>query len=239
MTTQPADDKTQSGAPKPKPVYSHKTLVRIKHARVARDLTLCGGGVVFAVLCFVIPVPPYTVNDPIWIFAIVIAVIFGLAGLIRGLGVPAWERTSSRSARRWWSVVAMLFGAYFMVFALDQSGYIGLTGSGVATHCTYESDNGLGKSSASHAYLCDVAVRWSDGTVTQEDLDATLPVHSGQTVEYAKAPKSGLFSIFPIDDQPVAAWTGVWFYLLTGLVIFLQAAFAFSVVTFTRKPKTT
>jgi hypothetical protein len=235
VTAQPADDKTQPVAAKPKPVYSHKTLVRIKHARVARDLTLCVGGIVFTVLSFVIPVPSYTVNDPIWIFALVISVVFGLAALIRGLGEPKWERTSSRTVRRWCSAVAMVFGAYFMVFALDQSGYIGLTGSGVATDCKYVSHTGL--RSSTHAYLCDVEVHWSDGSTTQEDLDATMPVNSGQTVKYAKAPQSGLLSIFPIKDQPVAAWTGVWFYLLTGAVIFLQAAFAFSVVTFTRKPK--
>ena len=235
MTAQPADNKTEPVAAKPKPVYSRKTLVRIKHARVARDLTICAGGVVFTVLSFMIPVPSYTVNDPIWIFALVISVVFGLAALIRGLGEPKWERTSSRATRRWCSVAAMLFGLYFVVFALDQSGYIGLTGSGMATDCEYVSHSG--SRSSSHGYLCDVNVRWSDGTTTHENLDATMPVHSGQTVKYAKAPQSGLMSIFPIDDQPVAAWTGVWFYLLTGAVIFLQAAFAFSVTTFTRKPK--
>jgi hypothetical protein len=235
VTAQPADDKTEPVAAKPKPVYSHKTLVRIKHARVARDLTICAGGIVFTVLSFVIPVPSYTVNDPIWIFALVVSVVFGLAALIRGLGEPKWERTSSRATRRWCSAAAMLFGLYFMAFALDQSGYIGLTGSGVATRCNYVSSGGF--RTASHSYLCDVAVRWSDGTETQEHLDATMPVNNGQTVKYAKAPQSGLLSIFPIKDQPVAAWTGVWFYLLTGAAIFLQAAFAFSVTTFTRKPR--
>jgi hypothetical protein len=54
--------------------YSQKALIRYKRARVSRDLTLCIGGIVFAVASFVIPVPSHTVTDPIWIFALVVAV---------------------------------------------------------------------------------------------------------------------------------------------------------------------
>jgi hypothetical protein len=238
VTDRSADDKTQQMAPKPQ--YSHKTLVRIKHARVARDLTLCVGGVVFTVLSFVIPVPSYTVNDPFWIFALVIAVVFGIAALIRGLAEPAWDRRwSSLALRRICSVVAMVVGAYFIVFALDQSGYVGLQGSGVAANCQYESDSGIGvRSGGSHSYGCDVDVRWSDGSTTHERLNATMPVHSGQTVEYAKSSKTGPWSIFPVGDQPIAAWTNAWFYLSTGLAIFLSALFALCVALVAKRPKT-
>src|SRR5437899_2820790 len=120
---------------------------------------------------------------------------------------------------------------------MEVFGDRGLRGSGVATNCRHVSDAGLGRSgSGSHSYDCDVDVRWSDGTTTRENLSATLPVENGQTVEYAKSPKSGLLSIFPISDQPVAAWTGVWFYLLTGVAIFLSAFFALCVALFARKP---
>jgi hypothetical protein len=234
VTTQPADDKTKPVAPK----YSLKTLRRIKHARVTRDLGLCIGGVVFAVLSLVIPVPSYTVNDPIWIFALVIALFFGIAAFMRGAVEPDWDRDWSRGLRYGFSIFFIVFGAYFMVFALDQSGYVGVQGSGVTTNCRYESDSGLSKSSGSHSYDCAVDVHWSDGTATHEDLNATMPVHNGQAVEYAKSSKTGLLSIFPVGDQPVGAWTGVWFYLLTGLVIFLQSCFALCVLLFAKRPKT-
>ena len=236
MTAQSADDEARAEVPR----YSHATLVRIKHARVARDLTLCIGGVVFTILSFVIPVPSYTVNDPIWIFAIVIALVFGVAALIRGLAEPAWDRKwSSLGLRCGCAVAAILVGLYFIAFALVQSGYIGLQGHGVTSDCRYQSDSGLGRSGGSHSYACDIDVRWSDGTTTPENLKATLPVNSGQTIEYAKSPQTGLLSIFPVGDQPVAAWTTVWFYLLTGLAIFLQAFFALCVALFARRPKTT
>lgn len=237
MSAQPARGTTKRVGPLPRRVYPDKTLVRIKHARVARDLTLCIGGIVFTVLSFVIPVPSYTVNDPIWIFALFIAVVFGIAGLIRGLAEPSFDRRwPSVGVRCVCCVVAMVVGAYFFVFALDQSGYVGLQGSGVATNCQHESDGGLGRSGGSHSYNCDVEVRWSDGTATHEDLDATLPVNSGQTVEYAKSSKTGLMSIFPVGDQPIAAWPDVWFYLLTGAVIFLSALFALCVALFAKRP---
>ena len=125
MTAQPADDNARAGSPR----YSRETLVRIKHARVARDLVSCIGGIVFAILSFVIPVLPCNVNDAIWIFALVIAVVFGIAALIRGLAEPAWNREwSSRGLRCGTSIVAILVGLYFMAFALVQSGHIGLQG---------------------------------------------------------------------------------------------------------------
>lgn len=238
MSAQPARGKTKRVGPLPRRIYSHETLVRIKHARVARDLTLFVGGSVFTILAFVIPVPSYTVNDPFWIFALVIAVSFGLAGLIRGLGEPSFDhRWSSRGLRRGCCVAAIVAGAYLSLFALDQSGYVGLQGSGVATNCQHESDNGLGRSSGSHSYNCDVEVHWSDGTTTHEDLDAVLPVDNGQTVRYAKSSKSGLGSLFPVGDQPIAAWTGVWFYLLTGVAIFLSGLFALCVALFAKQPE--
>lgn len=242
MTAQPGEDKAKPMGPKPKPVYSQQTLRRIKHARVTRDLILCVGGIVFTVLSFVIPVPSYTVNDPFWIFALFIAIVFGIAALIRGLAEPSWDRRwSSLGLRRGCAVVAMVVGAYFIVFALDQSGYVGLQGSGVATNCQYESDSGLGSrpGGGSHEYHCDVDVHWSDGTATHESLGAVLPVNSGQVIRYAKSSKTGVFSIFPVGDQPIAAWTGVWFYLLTGVAIFLSALFALCVALFAKRPKTT
>jgi hypothetical protein len=189
-------------------------------------------------LSFVIPVPSYTVNDPIGIFALAIAVAFGIAAFWRGIAEAAWGRTWSRTMRYTCSVIFILVGIDFMVFAVDHSGSVGLHGSGVTTNCQHESDAGLGGSSASHSYRCDIEVRWSDGTTTHEDLDSTTPVNSGQAVSYAKAPKTGLLSIVPIEDQPEAAWTEVWFYFLTGLVIFLQSVFALCVLVFVRKPKT-
>lgn len=238
MPAQPADDKAKPVGAKPKPVYSQKTLRRIKHARVTRDLILCIGSVVFALLSFVIPVPSYTVNDPIRIFALVLALIFGVAALMRGIMEPNWDRDWSLSLRYGFSIFFVVFGAYFVVFALDQSGYIGVQGWGTTTNCTYESDSGLGRSGGgSHSYACDIDVHWSDGTITHERLDSTTPVNSGQDIKYARAAKTGLLSIFPIDDQPVAAWTEVWFYLLTGLAIFLQSVFALCILVFARRPK--
>jgi hypothetical protein len=45
-------------------------------------------------------------------------------------------------------------------------------------------------------------------------------------------------SLFPVGDQPVVAWTEVWFYLLTGLAVFLQSFFALCVLIFVKRPKT-
>ena len=233
MTAQPTDDEARAVTPR----YSHQTLVRIKHARVARDLTLCIGGVVFTILSFVIPVPSYTVNDAIWILALVVAVVFGTAALIRGLAEPTWTRKwSSLGLRCGCTIAAILVGLYFMAFALVQSGYTGLRGQGLTSNCRYVSSGGL-THGGSHAYLCDVDVRWSDGTTTREDLNATQPVASGKVIGYAKAPKTGLLSIFPVGDQPITAWTNVWFYLLAGLAIFLSALFALCVALFAKRPK--
>lgn len=234
MTAQPTDDEAQPVTPR----YSQRTLRRIKHARVTRDLILFVGGVVFAVLSFVIPEPSYTINDLVGIMAITVAVVFGIAALVRGIMEPQWDRTWSRGLRYGFSIFFILFGAYFMVFALDQSGYIGLHGSGVATNCRFLSDSGGFRSGGSYSYDCDINVHWSDGTTTSELLESTTPVNSGKTVEYAKSPKSGLLSLFPIGNQPVAAWTQVGFYLLIGLTMFLQSLFALCVLLFARRPKT-
>lgn len=234
MIAQPADDEAQPVTPR----YSQQTLRRIKHVRVTRDLILCVGGVVFAVLWFVIPEPSYTVNDLIGPLAIAVAVVFGVAALMRGLMEPKWDRTWSRGLRYGFSVFFLLFGAYFTVFALDQSGYIGLHGSGVTTNCRYLSDSGGFRSGGSYSYDCDINVHWLDGTTTSEHLRSTTPVDSGKTVEYARTPESGLLSLFPIGNQPVAAWTQVWFYLLAGLTVFLQSLFALCVLLFAKRPKT-
>jgi hypothetical protein len=231
VIAQPADEQAQPVAPR----YSRHTLRRIKHARVARDLTLCVGGVVFTVLSFVIPAPSYTVNDPIWIFALTIAVFFGIAAFWRGIAEPAWDRSWSRSMRYTCSIVFVVAGAYFIVFALDQSGYIGVQGSGVTTDCRFESSAGLSRNAGSFSYDCDLDVHWSDGTTTHESLDATTPVNNGQTIKYAKPASAFLRSLFPVGDQPAAALTQAWFYLLTGMVIFLQSLFALCVLIFVRK----
>lgn len=230
MTAQPTDDEARPVTSR----YSQQTLRRIKHARVTRDVILCVGGVVFAVLWFVIPQPSYTVNDLIGLLTIAVAVVFGIAALVRGLMPPKWDRTWSRGMRYGCSVFFFLFGAYFMVFALDQSGYIGLHGSGVTTNCRFLSSAGL-RNGGSYSYDCDINVRWTDGTTTSEYLQSTTPVDSGKTVEYAKSPKSGLLSLFPIGNKPIAAWTQVWFYLLTGLTIFLQSLFALCVLLFAQE----
>jgi hypothetical protein len=47
-----------------------------------------------------------------------------------------------------------------------------------------------------------------------------------------------MHGLFPVGDQPVAAWTQVWFYLLAGLVIFLQSLFALCVLIFARRRDT-
>jgi hypothetical protein len=85
---------------------------------------------------------------------------------------PARDRDWSRAMRYTCSIIFIVVGAYFMVFALDQSGYVGVHGSGATTNCQYESDSGTGNSGGSHTYRCDVDVHWSDGTTTPKTSTA-------------------------------------------------------------------
>ncbi|HEX3784696.1 MAG TPA: hypothetical protein VHX38_33965 [Pseudonocardiaceae bacterium] len=233
MTAQPAG--AEAGADQPDTSrYSEKTLRRIRHARVTRDTIVALGGVFFTVAWFAFPRPPYTLNDPLERLTIPVAVVFGIAALVRGVMMPlGWDRTWSRTMRYTCSIIFVLVGLYFMLFSAVQSGHLEVVGTGVTTDCKFFPGIASVHAGGNPEWACDIDVHWTDGTTTAENVSAPTEIVDGQHIEYAK-PFIG--HLFPFGNQPVAAWQEVWFYLLAGVVMLLQSLFALGVLIFGTTP---
>lgn len=203
--------------------YSQRTLRRIKHARVTRDTVLFLGGVAFIVYGII-------ADDAVWVAGVIVAVIFGIAAVMRGVMEPAWDRDWSRLFRWIWSIVFVIGGLYFMGFATVSSGLVGMQGSGTATNCKYIP----GGHRSGPEWLCDVNVRWSDGTTTLEDLNSPGEVHNGEDIAYSRPP---LRYLFLTGDEPVTTTPDYLFYFLVGVALFLQASFSLGVLIFGKTPE--
>lgn len=222
MTVQPTD----TGAAPPR--YSQRTLLRIKHARVTRDTILFLGGIAFIVYGII-------AGDDIWIAGMLVAIIFGIAALIRGMMEPAWDRDWSSTVRYVTSIIFLIGGLYLISYSLVSSGRIGLQGSGPATNCQYFKGT---TSTSNHParWYCDVNVHWTDGTTTRESLESPTEVHNGDKIAYARPPVRYLFMT---GDLTVTSASQYVFGALAGLAVFLQSLFSLCVLIFARTPPKT